>query len=196
MSPGFAFRQVNGYKNCISGDGKPMKRGTNWVVFLLAALCTSQIAAQSSGRERIERLKQELAEVQAKQGELRVRLEQLNEAVKPENIERSLAGIGSTKPEELREHRRRTLTIERDGVLAQLNKLEERRLSLESAIAVAENQAYLQSAQPPPSTSPQMFVAGNVERSPWLWAALAAGVSLFVIIGAGAYVIARRRSAT
>ena len=170
-----------------------MKRRTNWVVFLLAALCTSQIAAQSSGRERIERLKQELAEVQAKQAELRVRLEQLNEAVKPENIERSLAGIGSTKPEELREHRRRTLTIERDGVLAQLNKLEERRLSLESAIAVAENQAYLQSAQPPPA-SPQMFVSGNVERSPWIWAALAAGVSLFVIIGAGAYVIARRRS--
>ena len=51
-------------------------------------------------------------------------LQQLDESIKPENIERSLAGIGSTRPEELRETRRRQLTIERDGVLAQLKTLE------------------------------------------------------------------------
>lgn len=125
---------------------------------------------------------------------MRLRLEQLNEAVKPENVERSLAGIGLTKPEELREHRRRTLTVERDGVVAQLNKLDERRLSLESALAVAKNQAYLQSAQAPPTVSPQMFVSGNVEGSRWLWVALPAGVGLFASLGAAAYVVARRRS--
>ena len=172
-----------------------MKRRSRWIVLVLGTLLTSQVAAQSSTHaERLERLRQELAEVQAKQIELRARLEQLNEALKPQNIERSLAGVGSTKPEELREHRRRTLTIERDAVLAQLNKLEERRLGLESAVVTAQNQAYLQSAQPSHEASPQMFVSGNVERSRWLWVALPVGAGLFLIVGAVGFMIARRRS--
>jgi hypothetical protein len=64
--------------------------------------------------------------------------QELDEAIKPENIERSLAGVGSTRPEELRESRRRQLAIQRDGVQAQLRTLETSRQRLESAIANAE----------------------------------------------------------
>jgi hypothetical protein len=66
--------------------------------------------------------------------------------MKPENIERSLAGVGSTRPEELREMRRRQLSIEREGVRAQLKILASSRERLESAIRTAEGQAYQQSA--------------------------------------------------
>ena len=86
-------------------------------------------------RRRLEKLRAQLLEVQGKEDGLRNRLAQLEEAIKPENIERSLAGVGSTRPEELRESRRRQLTIERDGVLAQLKILETSRQRLEAAIA-------------------------------------------------------------
>lgn len=66
-----------------------------------------------------EDLRAQLLDVQAKESELQARARQLDEDLKPENIERSLAGIGSTKPEELREMRSRQLTIERDRVQAQ-----------------------------------------------------------------------------
>ena len=162
-------------------------------VLSLSLLFTSQVAAQDSA-QRIEKLRQDLTEVQAKETELRARLEQLNNDLKPENIERSLAGIGSTHPEDLREHRRRMLTIEKDGVLAQLKTLEEQRVSLETSIAAAENEAYLQSAQPSPAPSTQMFVSGNPERSRRLWIALPLGLVTLLIIGAGAFLIVRKRS--
>ena len=84
-----------------------MRSGIKLAVLCTALLFTSQLAAQDA-TARLERLRQELTEVQLKETELRARLEQLNEAIKPENIERSLAGVGSTRPEELREHRRKS----------------------------------------------------------------------------------------
>ena len=119
---------------------------------LLALLMLSgAVYAQDGGSaaETVEKLRAQLLEVQAKEDDLRGRLAQLDESIKPENIERSLAGIGSTKPEQLREARRRQLAIERDGVLAQLKTAETSRQRLESAIANAEALAYQQSAQPP-----------------------------------------------
>jgi hypothetical protein len=79
----------------------------------------------------------------------------LEESLKPENIESSLAGVGSTKPEDLREQRRRQLEIERNGVQAQLNLLATSHTRLEQAIAQADAEAYRQSAAPviAPSTS-------------------------------------------
>src|SRR5256885_6675753 len=70
------------------------------------------VAAQSasSAAQRVEELRAQLLDVQAKETELQARARQLDEDLKPENIERSLAGIGSTRPEELRESRRRQLT--------------------------------------------------------------------------------------
>jgi hypothetical protein len=169
-----------------------MKLTTSLILFFLALLFTSVIVAQdsNSAADTAAKLRLQLIEVQTKEGELRTRLQQLDEDLKPENIERSLAGIGSTHPEELREHRRRQLTIEKNGVLAQLKTLEASEASLESAIATADARAYQQSAQPSPAVSNQMLMV-QVAGSRWL---LIATLGAVVILIGGVVVFLMRRS--
>jgi hypothetical protein len=99
----------------------------------------------------VDALRVQLIEVQEKEGSLRLRAQQMEEDLKPENIERVFAGIGSTRPEELREGRRRQLTVERESVKAQLKLVELTKERLETAIAAAEGRAYQESALPMPS---------------------------------------------
>jgi low affinity Fe/Cu permease len=123
-----------------------------WLIlfFLLLTFSGAAQAQQTpSAAETAEKLRAQLIEVQTKEDALRARAEYLDEALRPENIEHSLAGIGSTKPEELREARRRNLQKQRDGVEAQLTVLETSRLRLESAILDADARAYQQSARKP-----------------------------------------------
>lgn len=103
---------------------------------------------QNSAQEKTASLRAQLSEVEAKQAELQTRLQKLEEDLKPESIEHNLAGIGSTRPEDLREQRRRQLEIERNGVQAQLNLLATSHTRLETAIAQADAEAYRQSAAP------------------------------------------------
>ncbi|MGI8838222.1 MAG: hypothetical protein ACR2H4_16530 [Pyrinomonadaceae bacterium] len=127
-----------------------MKLTLSLILFAaLVPMLTTNTAAQSNSgaAQNVAELRARLAEVEAKENELQTRVRKLDEDLKPENIERSLAGIGSTKPEELREHRRRQLTIERDGVRAQLNLLASSRERLQAAIRTAEATAYQQSAE-------------------------------------------------
>jgi chromosome segregation ATPase len=117
---------------------------------IISSVCALSALAQdtSAARQRVEALRAQLAEAQAKEAELQVRLQQLDEALKPENIERSLALVGSTRPEELREQRRRQLETEKKGVQAQLDQLAQSRARLEGAILTAEGEIYRQSAEP------------------------------------------------
>jgi hypothetical protein len=102
-------------------------------------------AQQSTGRKvSISTLKQQLLDLEMKETLIRVRIEELDEQLKPESIERELAGIGSVHPEELREHRRKVLTIERNGLQTQLDLLEEDRAGIEAAIAAAGTAASLE----------------------------------------------------
>src|ERR1043165_6457344 len=152
-----------------------MRYISSLMLLLLVSGVSAFAQAPKSAAERVDTLKAQLLEVQGKEDALRTRLAQLDEAIKPENIERSLAGVGSTRPEELREHRRRQLSIERDGVLAQLQTLETGRIRLESAIANAEAQAYQESARPLPSDSNQILMAaGGIP----LWFVFAGGGSV------------------
>jgi hypothetical protein len=129
-----------------------MKRALALVLFMVVAAGFSGGAAAqgstsaASTESTIETLRVQLLDAQNREAELQVREQQLNEALKPENIEHSLAGVGSTRPEQLRETRRRQLTIERDGVRAQLKLVATSRERLESVIRTAETQAYQQSA--------------------------------------------------
>jgi transcriptional antiterminator Rof (Rho-off) len=159
-------------------------------LLFIALTFTSSVVAQESAAETASKVRQQLLEVQTKETELRTRLQQLEEALKPENIERALAGIGSTKPEELREHRRRQLTIEKNGVLAQMQTLEASRSRLESAIATADSQAYQQSAQPSTPISNQVLMTQPVAGSRWL---LLGTVGVVLILICGAVVFFRRR---
>ena len=85
------------------------------LILLSVLVFTNHSLAQqaTTADEKLEKLRLELIDVQGKEAFLRTRSQQLEEDIKPENIARSLAGYGSTKPEELREFRRRQLV--RDG---------------------------------------------------------------------------------
>jgi transcriptional antiterminator Rof (Rho-off) len=152
------------------------------MLVILSLMFTSNIAAQESATaaERADRLRLQLIEVQVKEESLRLRLDQIEEDLKPENIERVFAGIGSTRPEELREHRHRQLTIEKDSIQAQLKILETSRVRLESAIAIAEIEAYHASAQPTPSTPNQVLIGDMPGRSTSL---VATGLLTVLTIG-------------
>lgn len=157
------------------------------LLVLILAAANTYAQESSSASESLEKLRAQLLEVQAKEESLRVRAEQLEESLKPENIERSLAGVGSTKPEELREFRRRQLTIERDGVQAQLKLLETSRQRLETAISNAEVQAYQQSARPGTGMT-AVTTPGNYQF--WLYGG---GGGFAALALAGAVVLFRRK---
>jgi hypothetical protein len=129
-----------------------------YLTFILAAtLAASEVAfastpafpqTQSSAQEKAASLRAQLSEVETKQAGLQTRLQDLDEKLKPENIEKAFAGVGSTHPEDLREQRRRQLEIERNGVQKQIDLLATSHSRLETAIAKADADAYRQSAQP------------------------------------------------
>lgn len=156
------------------------------LLFVLLASVSGSAQEPASAAERVENLKAHLLQAQGREAELRRRLEQLDEMIKPENIEQSLAGVGSTRPEELREARRKQLSIERNGVLAQLQTVESSRLRLESELANAEALAYQESAQP----SRTMMVAGGVSQRIMF---AGGGLVLVVLGGAGALLYRRKR---
>jgi hypothetical protein len=129
------------------------------VKFLFVVLFLTPIWGQEGAAERTARLRAQLADIQAQQTNLQTRLAQIDEDIKPENIERSLAGVGSTHPEDLREARRRQLEIQRKGIQSQLDSLIATRARLESTIATADAESYRQTLGA--STTPP----ANVKRT-------------------------------
>ncbi len=115
-------------------------------ILIFSGLPVVQVRAQESAQERAANLRAQLVGTQAKQAELQTRLQQLEEDLKPENIERVLAGVGSTHPEELREARRRQLEIQKTSIQSQLDILANSRTRLEAAIAGADADIYRQNA--------------------------------------------------
>ena len=119
---------------------------TTLLITSTAVAAQTQTAAQKVAQERAASLRQQLADVESQQTEMQTRLKQLEEDSKPENIEKSLAGVGSTKPEELREQRRRQLEIEKNNVQFQLTRLATSKTRLETGIAQADADVYHASA--------------------------------------------------
>ena len=166
-----------------------MKRGQSVLAILLFGLVfTPALLAQDlPAAEQAADLRVRLVEVQSTEASLQLRLHSLEEDLKPENIARALAGVGSTRPEELREQRRRELTIERDAVRRQLDTLAGIRVRLESAIQTADNRAYQASA---------MGLSGNAvpgQRAQafgprWVLIPLVGIVCLLVTAGLFAYI--------
>jgi len=133
---------------------QPQKHMFPISVLLLIIFCAVVGTAQTTSQERAASLRAQLAHVQEQQDQLQTRLRQLDEDLKPENIEKSLAGVGSTRPEDLREQRRRQLEIEKTSVQTKLDLLATSRTRLETGIAQAEGDAYRQSAAPNTGTRP------------------------------------------
>jgi hypothetical protein len=162
-----------------------LKSGLVLLIFVFTFAVGGNAQEASSAAENVDNLRAQLLEVQAKEEALRALAAQLEESLKPENIERSLAGVGSTRPEELRESRRRQLAIERDGVMAQLKLAETSRQRLETAIANAEALAYQQSARP----ATEMLVVSPVAYK-WL---MLGGGGFAALALAGGVVLYRRK---
>ena len=126
-----------------------MIRLTRVIVLLTllgSGVFVGRVSAQTGAAERAATLRAQLIEIQTRQSELQIRLQQVEESMKPEVIEHSLAGFGSTHPEELREQRRRQLEIELNGTRAQLDQLSISRTRVERSLAEADAQAYHESA--------------------------------------------------
>ena len=124
-------------------------------LLLLFLTCPVASYAQetSSAQQSVESLRSQLRDIEAKQATLEARMRQLDEDLRPESIERSLRLTGSTRPEELRDQRRRQLEKEKASVQSQLDQLAASRTRLQSALATAETAAYQQSAELGAATS-------------------------------------------
>jgi hypothetical protein len=90
--------------------------------------------------QRAEQLRSQLMDVQGKIADFEARLEQIEYALKPENIEASTAGIGTTRPEQVRDARKKQLEGEKARVTAQLKLAENSRTRLETASANADSE--------------------------------------------------------
>ncbi|HEX3249829.1 MAG TPA: hypothetical protein VHS05_10410 [Pyrinomonadaceae bacterium] len=88
--------------------------------------------------QRAEQLRSQLIDVQGKIANFESALEQIEFALRPENIESSTAGYGSTRPEQAREARKKQLEGEKARVQAQLKLVESSKSRLETAVANAD----------------------------------------------------------
>jgi chromosome segregation ATPase len=93
--------------------------------------------------QRAEQLRSQLIDVQAKISDFEAKLEQIDFALRPENIESSTAGYGSTRPEAARDARKKQLEGEKTRVQAQLKLVESSKTRLEVAVANADNEVDL-----------------------------------------------------
>jgi chaperonin cofactor prefoldin len=116
------------------------------VVLVSLFMTAAEIPGQSSAEDRADKLRAQLVEVRSSQERLGARLKELEEELKPETIEKTFAGIGSTRPEDLREVRRRQLESEKLSIQNQLKQLDETQMRVETAIVQADAVTYNQSA--------------------------------------------------
>ena len=89
--------------------------------------------------ERAGILRKQLLELIEKETSSRSRMAQIDEDIRPENIERALSGIGTTRTVELRDTRRRVLENERKGLESLLNQTTSSRIRLEEDVRQADS---------------------------------------------------------
>lgn len=92
----------------------------------------------SRAEQRSSQLRTELREVLAKKVDLEIHLEQVENDLKPENIERAVAGYGTTKPEQLREQRKKSLENDRTRTRTQIDQLAASESRIQQAIATSD----------------------------------------------------------
>ncbi|MGI8837426.1 MAG: hypothetical protein ACR2H4_12435 [Pyrinomonadaceae bacterium] len=88
--------------------------------------------------QRAESVRAQMLDTESKLADLHARLDQVDYSLKPENIERSMAGYGTVRPEEARDSRRRQLENEKARLQAQITLLENSRTRLQASLTTAE----------------------------------------------------------
>ncbi|PYS20679.1 MAG: hypothetical protein DMF72_20310 [Acidobacteria bacterium] len=88
--------------------------------------------------QRAEALQRELSDIAAKETSLQKRLDEIEPQLRPDRIEQSLAGVGSTRPEENRDAVRNQLSNEKRKIQAQLDQFRQNRMRLQASLSTAE----------------------------------------------------------
>ena len=83
-------------------------------------------------------LRKQLLELIEKDTSYKSRLAQIDEDMRPENVERALSGVGTTRTTELRDTRRRAFEIEKRGLESLVNLTSQSRPRLEEDLRQAE----------------------------------------------------------
>lgn len=92
----------------------------------------------SRAETRAESLRKQLFEIIEKESNVRTRLEQIQADARPEAIERSTAFVGSMRPEEIRDQRKKSLEAERRNLDSLLTQIQTNRTSLEESVQKAD----------------------------------------------------------
>lgn len=95
----------------------------------------------SRAEQRAEALRKQLFELTERETALRNRLLQIDDDLRPENIERAVSLVGTTRTVELRDARRRQLENDRRGYEALFNQTSQARQQLEDVVRQADAQA-------------------------------------------------------
>lgn len=85
----------------------------------------------TKSEQRSDSLRKQLFEMIEKENSIRGRIDQIDNDMRPESIERSMATVGSLRPEELREQRRRSLALEKTNLQTLLAAVQKNRTDLE-----------------------------------------------------------------
>jgi len=88
--------------------------------------------------QRAEALQRELSDIAAKETSLQKRLDEIEPQLQPDRIEQSLAGVGSTRPEDSRDAIRNQLSNEKRKIQAQLDQFRQNRPRLLASLSTAE----------------------------------------------------------
>ena len=88
--------------------------------------------------QRVEVMRKQLLELIEKEMTYKTRMVQFDEDLRPENIERSMVGIGGTRTAEMRDTRRRVLESEKKGIDNLLNVTVQSRIRLEEDVRQAD----------------------------------------------------------
>ena len=88
--------------------------------------------------QRAEALQAQLQDISEKESPLQTRIDQLDDQLRPENIDQALAGVGSVRPEEAKDALRRRLSSEKRRQQTQLDLLHQSRTRLQTSLAGAD----------------------------------------------------------
>ncbi len=118
----------------------------------------------SRAEQRAESLRKQLDEAIEKQSTIQSRLDQIEFEMKPENISQATAVIGSLRPEEVREQRRKGLETEKTRLQTQLSQAQDNQSRIQIALKNADDlvdklrrkiEADVDSDETPPTVAPK-----------------------------------------
>jgi len=85
----------------------------------------------TKSEQRADNLRKQLFDMIEKESSIRTRIDQIDNDMRPESLERSLAIVGSLRPEQLREQKRRSLELEKANLQTLLIEVQKNRNNLE-----------------------------------------------------------------